>query len=329
MPSRAVLRKKVRRESARLKCEADPLLLSRRDEPARLDGEPSKIAPSTTSSVPFVNVAKVKRVRAVDSTDVPTQSRNSLNEKRSMGSVAELNGPIVDKRQRVEVPSSLRTFAHDTETKIVDNVSDPISEASLTRKERKKLEAQRKLEKQISRLNSRRPKDTVVDVDENAKDENEADEGGVSSETNALRPVLRHDPRFTNGTFWQKRKEQRSRTIFVGNLPLLYTSRDVEDLITSAVDSSGGLTDEESTAASAAYSGLASPGGDIVHSVDALKVAPGARIRHMYVVISSKLLAARVASILDGMEVMRQRLRCNLSADKQQRAEAIRRRAPN
>lgn len=179
-------------------------------------------------------------------------------------------------------------------------VETPIVEqqvnANLTRKERKKLETQRRLEKQMTRVSA---------AAESAS--------GDSKESGAER----HDPKFKNGTFWRDRKERRARTLFLGGIPVSFTLPQIKDFILTMLDSDVLAAD---------YLGQLEEGKSAVEDIDVLPAKHGGRVKNMYVVLASVPLAGCAAAKIDGYRLENRQLRCNAAADKTQRAEAIRRR---
>lgn len=165
--------------------------------------------------------------------------------------------------------------------------------SDLPRKQRHKLETERRLERAMGRL----------------QDPAAAEQGAGT---------LRHDPRFAHGTFWRDRKERRARTVFLGGVPVQgYSEAQVEELVTSTL---------RNDAAARSYLAELDSDTSPLSDIDYLPVKHGSRVRNMYVTLATVGLAGCLATALDGREIGGRRLRCNFAADKNQRAEAIRRR---
>lgn len=264
MPSRAVQRKKARRESKRAK-KAEEVALDASKVAASVD----RLTTSMTSAEGRLNYED-------------GSSTLALPAARLSPSMTSPRVPL--KREREENNDA------------VDGLS---------RKERRKLETKRLFEKRLSRLTAA-PRITAAQDGETAT---VAASEGVTH--------LRHDPRFTNGSFWKKRKERRARTIFLGGVPVSFAEQNVKDFIESVLDADS---------ATAEYAQQLEPGTSLVESVDFLPLKFNAKLHHMYVTMASVALAGCAVSKLDKYQLEKHRLRCNFAADKTQRAEAIRRR---
>lgn len=253
MPSRAVERKKARREAKRKKLASAPIVV----EPAKNEGT-SALPPPTSE---FLNDAIVERKRP---------------------------------REELILPSE-----------------------SLTRKERRKLETERKLERHLGRLEAQRARLEHGGQPSTVKLEFKNDQD-VEVSTAVKEAPLRHDPRFVNGTFWRDRKEKRARTLFLGGIPAKnFTKLEVEELITSTL---------RKDPAAQEYLKALSSESSLFTDIDYLPLKHDAKVRNLYVTLASVPLAGCLASRLDGMPLGGKKLRCNFAADKSQRAEAIRRR---
>lgn len=185
----------------------------------------------------------------------------------------------------------------------------------LTRKERHKLETQRRLEREMRRIEAQQ---SAASRRITVAGEAEAEDAGNAVKVDGAETPSRHDPRFAGGTFWKTRKERRARTVFLGGVPTRgYGEAQIRDLI---------VTSLEKDAVAAEY--LASMGdrSKVVEEVDLLPLRHAAKVRNMYVTLSTVPLAGCLAAVLDGMPIQGKKLRCNFAADKSQRAEAIRRR---
>eukprot|EP00796_Vickermania_ingenoplastis_P008635 gene8635-6066_t len=246
MPSRAVLRKKARREAKRSK------------NPAPKEGTTTK--PSPKVSAPASTLATPPAAaKQSDAKALPRQL------------------PTPRKRER--------------------DTADAAALAALPRKERHRLETARRLEREVERLQ--------------AVAQRSADAG-------AAPPVERHDPRFTNGTFWRNRKERRARTLFLGGIPAVgYSKAQIEELITSTL---------QKDPAAAPYLEQLESDVSPLDDIDYLPVKHGAKVRNMYVTLANVGLAGCLSMRLDGTALHGKKLRCNFAADKTQRAEAIRKR---
>jgi len=148
-----------------------------------------------------------------------------------------------------------------------------------TRKERRKKQLREALDRRIARMN--------------------AAAALVDSESNV--PALRHDPKFAKGTFWKTRKDQKKRTLFLGNVPraVCPSRTELEALIRKHCPAA------------------------TIEDVSYIKGNTHGRVYHSYVVFSSvdHAEAARIA--LDGKLAGKDHLRVNFSNDKSQRAAAI------
>ncbi|KAH9599792.1 hypothetical protein LSM04_006245 [Trypanosoma melophagium] len=302
MPSRAVLRKKARRESKRSKRDADAAAAA--------------VVHSITSH---------KQQKQEEKEKGPYQQHEKEEPQQQICAVVKEGVAVVNrKRVRAAVDSTA--------------VEAQISTEAMKRKERKRFETKRRLERQLLRLNAGMPTANTTDASNNNNintsihdttrgdtEKEEGEEGNAATtttmETNtsiadakaASSPVsgtLRHDPKFTNGNFWRTRKERRQRTVFLGNVPIQFTEQNVMDLVSTAVDAAG-------------------VAGRLVETVDFLPAKPRARQRHMYVTLCTRDIAAQVVGLLDAYKLAGSELRCNFAADKAQRSEAISRRSGN
>nr|CCD15808.1 unnamed protein product [Trypanosoma congolense IL3000] len=261
MPSRAVLRKKARRESKRRKQEA----------------EGTKVGIATNAT-----------------TTVQRQERPHKPQPKP---------PAVEPR----MGQRMKRARQGADEKEEDTTTDGVS-----RKERKRFEAKRRLERQLKALN-RAEADCSAEV-------GEADgEAGSCPDAEAQR----HDPKYKNGTFWRDRKERRKRTVFLGNVPVRFKEHDVESLVRNELRRSWVPSEDEGAAEADVIE------GEVVESVDFLNTMTNARRRHMYVTMRSVELAECVAKALNGKQVEGIALRCNFAADKTERKEAIQRRPGN
>ncbi|KEG11058.1 putative RNA-binding protein [Trypanosoma grayi] len=271
MPSRAVLRKKARRDAKRSKRETEAA---------------ATFAVATPSP----------------SDEQKQQQQQLLSERRREGI------------RPAKATSRKRPFAAVEE----NTVETPESAEGMSRKERKRSEARRRLERQLVKLNAslaNETDNTTAAADDNKDNGGQDGEGDVAPSLHNR--ALRHDPKFKNGTFWRTRKEQRARTLFLGNMPARFTLQNVMDFVSSVVDADPVLGDETGDDAAEA----------VVESVDFLPTKPRAKHRHMFLTLRSKEAAAHVTNLLDAYRLEGTVLRCNFAADKQQRSEAIQRRS--
>ncbi|KAK7197445.1 RNA binding protein [Novymonas esmeraldas] len=294
MPSRAVLRKKQRRDSKRKKAQEEDGAASHRRAPPRL-GEESEAAPTTAPVAAARAGVERSRKRAPESEcgESPASASTAVT------ASATLAHPI--KRRRAEAAPA----------------PEPMPDG-LTRKERRRWETSQRLDRQMTRLNT-----TAAAVKEMLEEATAAQHGGTASDTGsagveaASAPKLRHDPKFKNGMFWRDRKEKRARTLFLGGVPSSFTVRQVQDFISTVVDSDPGAVD---------YVAQIGKDAQLVEEVEVLAAKHQSKVKHMYVTMASVPLAGCAAAMLNGYKMEGKELRCNFAADKSQREEAIRRR---
>ncbi|KAG5474248.1 hypothetical protein LSCM1_03026 [Leishmania martiniquensis] len=296
MPSRAVMRKKQRRDAKRRKAQeagASPEdLLSDRpgdDAPTLLpSASPFRLPLSCSPTEPQVSRKRVPESSAVAPSSLP-----------STACAASVSLAHPRKRRRAEAAPPPK----------------PMPEG-LTRKERRRLETSQRLERQMARLNS------SAAAAKEAMEEGAAQRCGTASDFSngdalaASVPKLRHDPKFENGTFWRDRKERRARTLFLGGIPLSFSVTQVKDFICTMLDSDSSAND---------YLQQVGKDGELVE-VSLLPAKQHSKVKNMYVTLASVSLAGCVAALLDGYKVEGRALRCNFASDKSQREEAIRRR---
>ncbi|ORC88644.1 putative RNA-binding protein [Trypanosoma theileri] len=297
MPSRAVLRKKARRESKRNKRDAE-----------------------AATAVKLLTPQKEQQEQQQPQKEQKEQQQKQQLQMSEVGKVKNKEGVAVVSRKRV------RAAVESTAAETVPSTE------GMTRKERKRFEAKRRLERQLLRLNAGMPTENTTDTNNNTNTnsndngigteaEGEEVAAAVAAETTthitdangASSPAsgtLRHDPKFANGTFWRTRKERRQRTVFLGNVPIQFTEQNVMDLVSTAVDAEG-------------------VAGRVVEAVDFLPAKPRARQRHMFVTLCTKEIASQVVGLLNAYKLAGSELRCNFAADKAQRSEAISRRSGN
>lgn len=297
MPSRAVMRKKHRRDAKRRKAQDAGGSSSQCLASAILgDGESSLHPSPSEARLPLLMAQtepKVSRKRAPElpSTD-PSLSPSSISD-----APASLAHPL--RRRRVEAPSL-----------------EPMP-GGLTRKERRRWETSRRLERQMSRLNSKATAAKEM-VEEAAAQQRGTPSDDVHGDVVAVsEPKLRHDPKFKHGTFWRDRKEKRARTLFLGGIPSAFSVKQVKDFISTVIDLDPDATE---------YADQVGQNTEVVEEVDMLPVKHHSKVKHMYVTMASVPLAGCAAAVLNGYKVEGRELRCNFAADKTQREEAIRRR---
>ncbi|CCW66646.1 unnamed protein product [Phytomonas sp. Hart1] len=258
MPSRAVLRKKARKEKSLIK----------------------------KSKLEDLNAHK-KAINLFD-------GKNSTLLKKSHGRVS-----VVDQTLTIDGPGDKNTC---TITELSDLDQENSNVSALTHKERKKMEAKKRFAKQVKRAS--------CELSSLVPSSNE-------KETISAGEKLRHDPRFKNGTFWRDRKERRSRTLFLGGIPIHYSVEKVIDLIMTLLDGNN----ETYEILQNRPEGIA-----VVEKVDFLPLNHHSKVRNMFVSIQSTSLAKCIAGLLNGYKVELYALRCNFVDDKKERAEAISRR---
>lgn len=332
MPSRAVLRKKARRESVKQK-EALPTPKAPR---VYYNGNSEQLR--DTPSVSHVESNPVAPAAPVQQW-VSTTGGTVVPERYQVAPPAPARKVV---RRVVVTPKSPAAeregSANEEETGAVPSIDavagPPVSLEGLTHKQRKKLETKARHEKQMARLveNAARaaaaagPSEPAAARTVAAEGDKEGhDSTHEGDDDDALTPVVlpgpleRHDPRFTNGTYWRDRKERRGRTLFLGGLSARFTVEKVKEFISTVVDTDPGAVD---------YLAQLPEGTPVVESVDMLNDNHSGKVRHMYVVMASVPLAFIASHKLDGMPMEQRNIRCNFAADKTQRAEAIKRRGP-
>lgn len=298
MPSRAVLRKKQRREAKRKKADGK----SHRIVPLHLSGEEDLVETGTC------------RKRAHDTAaPLPSALTTSLT-------AAPVVAVPVAKRARREPPPP----------------PAPMPEG-LSRKERHRWETNQRLERQMARLNTtaKAVEEMLTDAatqkaasggmaaavgggESSGGGPGEQAEGSIAAAASStVKPKLRHDPKFKYGTFWRDRKEKRARTLFLGGIPTYFTVKQIMDFIGTVVDSDPNAID---------YVDQVGRDVDVVEAVDMLPAKHHSKVKHMYVTMASVPLAGCAAAMLDRYKMEGRELRCNFAADKTQREEAIRRR---
>lgn len=178
--------------------------------------------------------------------------------------------------------------------------------ASLTRKEQRKMKLKKDFEKKLARHNSREQRIRELA----ARTANDPVDNSLPTPAAVVElDDERHHPRNFAGTFWKSRKDEKRRTLFLGNLPPDCATQDaVKELISTSVASFG------DKAAS-----------DVVARVDFMAARhQNLTARNAYVVCASFEAAQQVAQMLDQYEIRPGRwLRCNFSNDKEQRSIAI------
>lgn len=297
MPSRAVLRKKQRRDVKRKKADGEGTATpSHRIAPPRLGEGDENGSPQYRAAHPRTSLGA----------DSAPPRKRSHDASAAASPLATSPAPAtivpVAKRARVEAAAPA-----------------PMPEG-LTRKERHRWEASQRLERQMTKLTT--TADAVKEMLADAAAQRDASgaeaapavvDGDAPEE-----PKLRHDPKFKHGTFWRERKEKRARTLFLGGLPSYFLAKQVKDFISTVVDSDPNSTD---------YVDQIGKDKEVVEDVDMLPVKHQSKVRHMYVTMASVPLAGCAAALLDRYRMDGKELRCNFAADKTQRGEAIRRRS--
>lgn len=181
--------------------------------------------------------------------------------------------------------------------------------AVLTRKERHKLKQSARLQRQLDQ---------------------------ISRQSATANSVDRHPLRNVGGSFWKKRKEQKARTLFFGNLPSTYSTGNVNKLVAETLE----YLNTSEPKKLEGIEGIVNEEGrlqNVVEHVDFVKFqrrrAPS---RSAYVLFISLPIATIIQQALDGYQIFtpegngrtskKTSLRVNFSDDKAQRAEAIQRR---
>lgn len=219
----------------------------------------------------------------------PKKKKAAMKEKSAEGSSKKVVAESASSSIRPPVPAT---------AEVTEPQSSHVTEGQMTRKEKRRAHLKASFEKKLQRHNTREAR-----IEELASK--------VSDKTQAAAIVdSRHNPKHFAGAFWKKRKDEKRRTLFIGNLPGSMTQEDVIDLIASSLASSGevkeGVQNEK-----------------VVERVDFLALGQK-KARNAYAVCASVEVAERVMPILNNYEIDRgQWLRCNFSADKEQRSIAI------
>ncbi|KAG5499742.1 hypothetical protein GH5_03876 [Leishmania sp. Ghana 2012 LV757] len=298
MPSRAVVRKKQRRDAKRRKTQgtaASPKGL--------VPASPGEVGPALPPSTPQVRSPlpevptepQISRKRASESSSAAPSSSLST----ACAAPENLAHPL--KRRRAEAPPPPK----------------PLPEG-LTRREHRRWETSQRLERQMSRLNSSATVAKEVDEKGAAQRSSTVSNFGDGDAVAASEAKPRHDPKFKHGTFWRDRKERRARTLFLGGIPPSLSVRQVKDFIHTMLDSDSGAIE---------YMQKMSKDTEVVEEVCMLPAKQHSKAKHMYVTMASVSLAGCAAAVLDGYKVQGRELRCNFASDKSQREEAIRRRS--
>lgn len=341
MPSRAVLRKKARRENKRSKEEQTPVVLEQvakrvvlehvaaRKNPTIVDVAVEK---ATEEIVAKVNERRIKN-RLPLPTVVPRMSGEAKPHDTKLADATSYHPATVveatpqgGERQRAEdgphpaAPHFGNVASASTTEKSIDDASrvamtsnskrqrEGENYSHLTRKERRRAETQRKLEKQISRLDADARRGSAPVLDDKPVEGGIAEGDAPPSAATPEPPKLRHDPKFFNGTFWKERKEKKKRTLFVGNLPLTSTPKTITALVDAVLASS--IADD--------VEGVA-----MVEGVDILPKKFGARVVHAYVTLRSAEMIPEAIKLLDNLPIDNNNLRVNPADDKDQRDKAI------
>lgn len=292
MPSRAVKKKLARREAKRARGTAAPDGV---EEGANCLAKPLKLAarPAVVSEL----------ARSV--VELPAEKRRRENEARDAAAI---------KRHRIEKPSAstvdmpVASDAAGAADTPVTALADRAEDSGTSRKDRKRQEAAKRLERQMTRLHSETARATLA-ASSVAPDASNHPVGENSEEipTTGTTPALRHDPKYINGTFWKERKDRKRRTLFVGNLPVTSTKGTIAELVDAVL---GANTEEKSS-------------DTAIDGIEILPVKYGARVVHAYVTFKTLELSNTAQSLLSDLPVGPNKLRVNNAADKQQRAVAI------
>lgn len=296
MPSRAVLRKKARRDAKKMKA-ADPAATPTLCERVNAsDAKPALLSSKTSIREQPNEMASTSLLPAFrfSSSSKSSRKRERENEEESLSV-----GLSRKEKRRLQLQNRLEKEIYRLEVQ----------------KKREALKAVKMVEQECRKAGDK------VFTDAEWLSPSSNPEGILSSSLSSIDQAepVRHDPCFINGTFWRNRKERRARTVFLGGLPVKnFTLPHVEKLIISTLRNdvdAASLLEE------------LSEGSRSLSSIDSLPLRPGGKVRHMYVTLASVPLAARLISCLDGKEFNGRKLRCNFAADKNQRSEAIRKRS--
>ncbi|KPI88303.1 putative RNA binding protein [Leptomonas seymouri] len=303
MPSRAVLRKKQRRDAKRKKsAEGGSCTPSHRIAPPRLGDE-------STNGSSLSHGAAHQGKSQIDGTKA---SRKRSHDASSAQSALNSSPPSTGDAGVVAVPKRARREPPPPPVQMPEG---------LTRKERHRWETSQRLELQMTRLNTTAEAVQEMMADAEAQKAPSGAAAPVEEGAESVAqpgPKLRHDPRFKRGTFWRDRKEKRARTLFLGGIPSYFTVKQVTDFISTVIDSDPSAID---------YVVQLGKGKEVVEEVDMLPAKHHGKVKHMYVTMASVPLAGCAATILDRYVMEGRELRCNFAADKMQREEAIRRRS--
>ncbi|GET89932.1 RNA binding protein, putative [Leishmania tarentolae] len=297
MPSRAVVRKKQRRDAKRRKAHEGgrtpsqllaPDTLGTSESAVSLSPSQVQVPRSETKTEPLMPRKRASQLPPTDQPS-PTSSASAAPE--------HLAHPLKRRRGEMSTP-------------------EPMPEG-LTRKERRRLETSQRLEWQMLRLSSTAK--AAREMTEEAAAQQQGTPGDVADGGTVAvsEPQLRHDPKFKHGTFWRDRKEKRARTLFLGGIPSSFSVKQVKDFISTVIDLDPDATE---------YADQIGENKEVVEEVDMLPVKHHSKVKHMYVTMASVPLAGCAAAALNGYKVEGKELRCNFAADKVQREEAIRRR---
>ncbi|KAG5500339.1 hypothetical protein JKF63_03431 [Porcisia hertigi] len=297
MPSRAVIRKKQRRDAKRKKTE-----------------EESRILPQDLASVPLGIDESLLRLSS-SKVDLPLNSMSTEPPVSRKRALAPLSADPSSSRSSADGVSA--SFAHPVKRQRLETLPPERMPDGLSRKERRRWETSQRLERQMSRLVSN------LTASKEAMEGAAAQHFGSASGANDCDVVAlsemkpRHDPKYKQGTFWRDRKEKRARTLFLGGIPASFSVQEVKNLVCALVNTDSGARD---------YVDEIDKDAELVEEVDMLPVKHNSKVKHMYVTMASVSLAGCAAAVLDRYKLKGRELRCNFAADKSQREEAIRRR---
>ncbi|KAG5474578.1 hypothetical protein LSCM4_03751 [Leishmania orientalis] len=298
MPSRAVVRKKQRRDAKRRKAQETA-------------ASPEGLVPASPGEVGPVLPPSTPQVRS-PLPEVPTEPQVS-RKRASESSSAAPSSPLSTACAAPE------NWTHPLKRRRAEAAPPPKPlPEGLTRRERRRWETSQRLERQMSRLNSSVTAAKGVDEEGAAQRSSTVSNFGDGDAVASSEAKLRHDPKFKHGRFWRDRKERRARTLFLGGIPSSFSVRQVKDFIHTLLDSDSGAVE---------YMQHMSKDAEVVEEVCMLPAKQHSKAKHMYVTMASVSLAGCAAAVLDGYKVQGRELRCNFASDKSQREEAIRRRS--
>lgn len=139
----------------------------------------------------------------------------------------EVTVPVIPAKPVVSIEASVRERLAAEGKSLDDGMEE------LSRKERRKLETARKLDKTVEKMQKVEARLQQIEAQERSKAaEVDGDEEAVEAKLNSMREAKeRHAARHIGGTFWKTRKERKHKTLFVGNVPMGYNQHALKDVI--------------------------------------------------------------------------------------------------